>query len=114
MLNDSLKKICVECKEAYKPTEKEIALLNIDASTSLYCGQGCPVCNNTGYKGRTAVTEIMEMDSEIKRLIDQGEGADVIKRWQLKWQVDLRDNCRALVLDGVTTVDEYIRNTYIG
>ena len=110
-----VKKICVECKEAYKPTEKEIALLNIDASTSLYCGQGCPVCNNTGYKGRTAVTEIMEMDSEIKRLIDQGEGADVIKKVAIEnGMIDLRDNCRELVLDGVTTVDEYIRNTYIG
>jgi type IV pilus assembly protein PilB len=109
-----VKKICSECKEKYKPTEKERILLGIDVSVPLYSGRGCPTCNNTGYKGRTAIAEIMEIDTKIKRLIDAGESADVIKEAaREQGMIDLQENCKDLVLNGVTTIDEYIRNTYI-
>ncbi|HHY06717.1 MAG TPA: Flp pilus assembly complex ATPase component TadA [Clostridia bacterium] len=109
-----VKKICPECKEKYQSTEKERLLLEIDSSVPLYTGRGCPTCNNTGYKGRTAIAEIMEMDAKVKRLIDIGESADLIKQTAKEHgMIDLQENCRELVLNGVTTIDEYIRNTYI-
>jgi type IV pilus assembly protein PilB len=109
-----VKKICPECKEKYQPTENERRLMKIDESVPLYSGRGCPTCNNTGYKGRIAIAEIMELDTKIKKLIDKGESGDVIKAAaKEQGMVDLQENCRELVLNGITTIDEYIRNTYI-
>ncbi|NLO76835.1 MAG: Flp pilus assembly complex ATPase component TadA [Clostridia bacterium] len=109
-----VKKICLDCKEEYYPTEDERKLLGIDESVLLYTGRGCPTCNNTGYKGRSAIAEIMQINSEIKALIDQGKNTAEIKRAaKAQGMIDLQENCRELVLNGVTTIDEYIRNTYI-
>ena len=109
-----VKKICPDCKEEYQPTENERKLLKIEATVPIYNGRGCQTCNNTGYKGRTAIAEIMEIDTGIKKLIEKGESADVIKKAAIKQgMTDLQENCRDLVLNGITTIDEYMRNTYI-
>ena len=109
-----VKKICPDCKEEYIPTADERKLLGIDETVTLYCGRGCPTCNNTGYKGRSAIAEIMQINSEIKTLIDEGKNTGEIKRAaKEQGMIDLQENCRELVLNGVTTIDEYIRNTYI-
>jgi type IV pilus assembly protein PilB len=56
----------------------------------------------------------MQINSEIKTLIDEGKNTGEIKRAaKEQGMIDLQENCRELVLNGVTTIDEYIRNTYI-
>ncbi|MBN2260536.1 MAG: Flp pilus assembly complex ATPase component TadA [Clostridiales bacterium] len=108
-----VKKICTNCKESYPVGLDEALLLGIEEGTLLHRGTGCNYCNNTGYKGRTAIHEILPVTRTIKVHIDKEENADVIKRTAMnEGMKTLRDSARELVLSGVTTVDELLRLTY--
>ncbi len=63
-----LRKLCENCKEAYEPKPEELGELKLK-SELIYRAKGCPECNQTGYKGRTLVAEVMPMDERIKELI---------------------------------------------
>ncbi|SHH30424.1 type II secretion system protein E (GspE) [Caloranaerobacter azorensis DSM 13643] len=108
-----VRKICDNCKVSYTPDQIEMKSLNIDENTRLFRGKGCSQCYNTGYKGRTAIHEIMIIDKEIRRLIDENASNDVLRINSLKnGMVTLRENCKSLVLEGVTTFEELMRVTY--
>ncbi|WP_427339164.1 type II secretion system ATPase GspE [Caloranaerobacter sp. DY30410] len=108
-----VRKICDNCKISYTPDQIEIKSLNIDENTRLFKGKGCSQCYNTGYKGRTAIHEIMIIDKEIRRLIDENASNDILRINSLKnGMITLRENCRYLVLEGITTFEELMRVTY--
>lgn len=65
-----LRKLCLDCKEAYEPTQEQIKSFNLTADL-LYKPKGCSKCNNTGYRGRTCIGEIMIIDQQIQNLINQ-------------------------------------------
>jgi len=109
------RKICPNCKEAYRPSagEKRLLELGDDDDTVLYRGKGCAACGNSGYKGRTAVHEILPMREQIREAIDTGAPIGEIKKTALGLgMTTLRESCRELVLSGVTTVDELLRITF--
>ena len=108
-----VRKICTSCREKYIPSSSEKNLLNIDDDVLLYRGKGCSYCNDTGYRGRTAIHEIMPIIKEIRMMIDNRESADIIREVSRKnGTISLYDNCRELVLTGVTTIDEMLKVTY--
>ncbi|QUH26664.1 type II secretion system ATPase GspE [Serpentinicella alkaliphila] len=108
-----IKKICSNCKVSYEGGNNEKELLNLDHNPTLYKGSGCNYCNQTGYKGRTAIHEIMPINKAIKSLIDNKDTADVIKRMAVEQgMVTLRENATRLVLEGVTTTDELLKVTF--
>lgn len=108
-----VKKVCKDCRVPYEPSEKERALLDLPQGALLYKGKGCEACGNTGYKGRTAIHEILPMRSQIKDMIDSGEAIGDIKHKALELgMATLRESCRQLVLDGVTSVEELLHMTY--
>ena len=108
-----VKKICPHCKISYEPDENELEILNMKDLKILYKGEGCNYCKNTGYRGRTAIHEIMYVDKEIRKLINNNASEDDIKSAAIKnGMTPLRDNCKQLVLEGVTTIDEFIRISY--
>lgn len=108
-----VRRICNRCRISYKPDEKERKLLNIDENTLLYKGKGCSHCFNSGYKGRIAIHEIMPINSDIRELIDNSASINQLREAALKnGMITLRENCRELVLKGVTTYQELIRVTY--
>ncbi|WP_069649458.1 type II secretion system ATPase GspE [Caloranaerobacter ferrireducens] len=108
-----VRKICDNCKISYTPDQIEIKSLNIDEKTRLFKGKGCSQCYNTGYKGRTAIHEIMIIDKEIRKLIDEKASNDILRLNSSKnGMITLRENCRSLVLDGITTFEELMRVTY--
>lgn len=108
-----VKKICPHCKISYEPGENELEILNMKDLKILYKGEGCNYCKNTGYRGRTAIHEIMYVDKEIRKLINNNASEDDIKSAAIKnGMTPLRDNCKQLVLEGVTTIDEFIRISY--
>lgn len=109
-----VRRICPNCRESYHPSVGEQKLLGIqDDSTLLYRGKGCAACGHSGYKGRTAVHEILPMWHEIREALDTGTSVVEIKRLaQNLGMTTLRNSCRSLVLDGVTTVDELLRITF--
>lgn len=108
-----VKKICPFCKEEYLPTEAEIRVIGVQLPV-LYRGKGCHLCNNTGYKGRVAVHEILAVDMNIRNLISRREGTEAITNYVKahKKLNNLRSSLTKLVLDGTTTTEELLKLTY--
>lgn len=110
-----VKKICDNCKIGYTADVLEKKALQIEdtAEVKIYRGGGCNFCNNTGYRGRIAVHEILPITKDIRLLIDKGSSMDSIKVEAKKQNfVSLEENCIRLVKGGVTTVEELLRATY--
>ena len=75
-----------------------------------YRGKGCPMCFNTGYRGRTAVFEILTLTSPIKQAIsDNAPHSELMRRIQDSDFETLLVDCQRLVLDGTTTLSEAFR-----
>jgi len=107
------RKICTSCKKSYTITEEEKEILKVEENITLYKGEGCQKCYNTGYKGRTAVNEIMKVTGSIRNLVDKDATTDEIRQAALDdGMVSIRDNCKELVLKGITTVEEMLRVAY--
>ena len=108
-----VRKICTNCKKTYNPSEKEKEILNIGENIKLYKGEGCAQCYNTGYKGRTSIHEIMNMSKDIRESIDNKDGIDKLRKIAIdEGMIILRDNCRELVLNGITSFNEFMTVAY--
>jgi len=106
-----VRRICPRCKTAYTPDETETKLLKLPSNRNytFYKGQGCPECFYTGYRGRMAVFEIMVFNSDIKRAISTNDPVALEKAIAASGFTPILENCRELVLDGVTTAKEVSR-----
>lgn len=105
--------ICSECKEEYVPQAaviKRSKLLYQAGRTKVYQGKGCEICNNTGYKGRTTITELLIPNERIKELIVEKSPTSLIKNEAMKQGMrTLRQDGLGKVLRGITTLSEVIR-----
>ena len=104
-----VRKICPHCRKPYTPTADEKVMLGLDenADVEFYKGEGCQECNHTGYRGRRAVFEILTVDRALRRQMTDDADTDKLKAVALEnGLVTMKDNCRALVLRGETTVTE--------
>ena len=109
--------LCPNCREAYSPdvAEREILDIRENEDVTIYKAHrdGCPLCNYTGYKGRTAVYEIMPVTPAIRKLISHNDGADEIKLLAVTQGMDtLKVSTRKFVMDGRSSMEEMIRTTY--
>lgn len=110
-----VRKICDRCREPYVPSEMEIKALGIDESTMIFKGRGCSYCFKTGYKGRVAIHEIMNINREQRVLINEKRNIDDLRVEAInKGMISLKENCSELVVNGITTFEELIRATYTG
>lgn len=108
-----VKKICRDCSCDYESESHENDFLNLESSVSLSRGAGCKHCNYTGYKGRTAVYEIMTVTKEIRELLNRGETIDNLRaKAEAESMVSLFENGKKLVLEKKTTVEELMRIAY--
>lgn len=108
-----VKRICSNCKVSYEIDEKSAALSGIEEGTIIHRGEGCSKCNDTGTAGRTAVHEVMVIDREVRNMINAGGSVDEIKdKAVASGMHTLKDACRALVLEGIITIDEMLKITY--
>ncbi len=108
-----VKKVCPKCKASYKPDHAEMMLLKLKEPRPLFKGTGCPACNFTGYRGRTAIHEVMVVGRDVRELIDRRASVDQIRQLAARLgTVSLMESCSKLVLDGVTTVEEMMKVTY--
>ncbi|HBG92888.1 MAG: type IV-A pilus assembly ATPase PilB [Nitrospirae bacterium GWF2_44_13] len=112
------RKLCKECeKEEEKfplPTLISLGFSEEDAKTvKCYRGKGCSVCNNSGYKGRIALYEIMIVNEEIRKLILEGASAIELKKAAIRGGMKtLRMSGLTKVKEGVTTIEEVLRVTF--
>ncbi|MEN6316755.1 MAG: ATPase, T2SS/T4P/T4SS family [Clostridiaceae bacterium] len=110
-----VRRLCTKCLEEYSPNAGERMVLKVaeEDDVKIKKAVGCPECNNTGYKGRIAIYEIMIVSNDMVELISRNSPANVIKESAVRnGMKTLRDNCSKLVLQGVTTMDELFRVTY--
>lgn len=108
-----VKRLCPYCKRKHIITDSEKALLGDEAITESFEPVGCPECNHTGYSGRIAIYEIVELDHRIRKMITTGAPVEDIKRVATENGAEfLADNLRELVKRGVTSMDEFNRIIY--
>jgi len=103
-------------KESYKPSKEELDLVNFPKSkmksAKFYRGIPHRSNHNSGYKGRTAIHEVLEVDRSIKKLIFNGADQTEIKKTALKnGMTPLRDAGIEKIINGTTSIDEIIRAT---
>lgn len=107
-----VRRICPHCRETYDPPPEELEWMGLPADSGVRFsrGRGCPECYHTGYAGRTGVFEVMLLHRETKRIIAEGRSrAELMEVLQKERFTTLEDNCRRLVREGVTTVEEAVR-----
>ncbi|HQD51419.1 MAG TPA: ATPase, T2SS/T4P/T4SS family [Defluviitaleaceae bacterium] len=108
-----VRRICKNCKTAVHPTSDEAEILKIPKNSLIYKGKGCQACNNTGYKGRLAVHEVLVLDSSMREMIVKGANSDEIREFAINHgMITLWDNTKRNVLEGNTTVEELLRVAY--
>ena len=111
-----IRRICPHCKTAFTPSDEDLALMGLErkdiGDNKFYYGRGCSVCNNTGYKGRKAITELLEMNTKIGELVLQSAPTIVIseKARELGMETMREDGVRA-ILNGETTMEEVLKYT---
>ncbi len=112
------RRICQNCKEEVDVAPQ--ALLNLGykkdelGTFKVYKGRGCEKCNNTGYKGRVGLIEVMQIDDDIRELILSGGTAiDIKKRAIENGMISLRRSGLIKIKDGITTIEEVVRETVL-
>ena len=107
-----VRRICPHCKEAYTPSPETLEAIGCDPKAEgirFYRGKGCPHCYHTGYVGRTGVFEVLLLDKDFKRAIAEGRHATQLSENVKQGTFSpLSDDCRRLVLAGVTSAEEVI------
>jgi type IV pilus assembly protein PilB len=111
-----IRKICMDCREPTKVHPQLLIDLGIPPdevkSFPVYKGKGCPICNNTGYKGRVGLYEVMPMKEEVKELVLSRASTTEIKKEAIRLGMKtLRQSGIMKVKDGVTTIEEVLRST---
>ncbi|MDR3543329.1 MAG: ATPase, T2SS/T4P/T4SS family [Desulfosporosinus sp.] len=108
-----VRKLCPLCKKGYLPGERDKKVLKDTNVQKLYQATGCPACNNTGYKGRMAIHEVLQLNSKLSSIIEKGANAEELRAIALQdGMVPLFENCKQQVLKGVTTISEMIKTVY--
>jgi type II secretory ATPase GspE/PulE/Tfp pilus assembly ATPase PilB-like protein len=105
------RKLCKSCRKARIATADECRILDVDAQNppEIYDGVGCDKCKNKGYKGRTAIVEILRVDREMEELIATNATRRIIMEHATKHGfVNMQQDGIAKVLNGEITITELV------
>ena len=113
-----VRRICKECQTEIKPTEEQLAELGLKPEDCVgkhfYQGAGCVACNNTGYKGRTAIHEFLRVNEEIRDIVlRNGSVAEMREAAQRNGMITLREAGLDKIFEGTTTIEEVVRETVL-
>jgi len=108
--------ICKECREQFTPAPEQLQELDLThemmAGRPFYRGKGCVTCNNTGYKGRTAIHEFLIMTDEIRELVNHGASVGDLREAAVRnGMLTLREAGMQKIHQGITTIEEVVRET---
>jgi type IV pilus assembly protein PilB len=113
-----VRRVCQNCREVTVPSAEMLADLRMTredvAGKTFYRGAGCDTCNNTGYRGRVGLFELMVLNDDLRDMIIQNAATDELREAARRFgMVTLRDAGMDAVYAGVTTVDEVVRETIV-
>jgi type IV pilus assembly protein PilB len=113
-----VRRVCVHCKEEFIPTEEQLMELellpeNVKGKT-FFRGRGCDHCNNTGYRGRLGIYEIMTFDDEIRDMIMANASTNLLRDASRKRGMrTLRQSGLIAIFEGLTTIEEVVKQTIL-
>ncbi len=111
-----IRRVCPFCKTPYTPTDEDLERLSLERiqveGVQFHYGKGCEKCNNTGYKGRKALTELMVINQELREMISSNVPANELSARAIEFGMrPLREDGLMAIFNGETTVDEVVRYT---
>ncbi|MEA1956661.1 MAG: GspE/PulE family protein [Campylobacterota bacterium] len=106
-----VRELCNECKESVNISDEDANFFNIDKNTKIYKPCGCKACNDTGYKGRIAIGEIITIDAPLLKVIKNNSDEYYIKEYldSTKEFMSMQSQLIDMILDGKTSIEEAIR-----
>jgi type IV pilus assembly protein PilB len=110
--------LCGVCKRPYQPTEEELLESGLKPTEhghrTFYMSVGCDACNHTGYRGRTAIHELLNMSDNIREMIiERRPGSEVRRAAESEGLRSLRESALEKVFSGVSTLHEINRVTFV-
>ena len=111
-----IRRVCTVCRKPYEPSESVLAQLGLTpqeiGDKSFYYGGGCDVCNNTGYRGRKGIYELLDITDPLRQLINERAPSVVMKQKAIELGMDTlrQDGLRSIYL-GETTIEEVLKYT---
>lgn len=111
-----VRKICLQCKESYRPNRLTLSSLGLEKENDIlfHRGKGCSMCKGTGYFGRVALSEMLEMKPPIRNLVLNSSDGETIRHKAMEsGMTTLRQNGIQKVIEGVTTIEEVMRATIV-
>ena len=111
-----IRTVCKKCRTPFEPTESQLSLLNLSAhdigDKVFYYGRGCGTCNDTGYKGRRGIFELLVMNDTLRNLINERAPTIVLRQKAIEMgMVTLRDDGLRNIFDGDTSIEEVVKYT---
>ena len=111
-----IRKICTACRTAYEPSEQVLASLGLSihdiGDKNFYYGKGCEACNQTGYKGRKGIYELLKISDPIREMINDRAPGILIRQKAIELgMTTLREDGLRSIYDGLTTIEEVVKYT---
>jgi type IV pilus assembly protein PilB len=108
--------ICKTCRTPFEPTEKQLEMLNLSphdlGDKVFHYGRGCSACNDTGYKGRRGIFELLVISEAIRMLINERAPTVVLRQKAVELgMVTLREDGLRGIFEGDTTIEEVVKYT---
>ena len=105
--------LCPDCKKPHTPDASELEILgqNATSETTIYKPHGCAACNQTGYRGRTGIHELLLVDEKVREMMHEGVGEQTIERYIRTSTPSIREDGCSKVLAGETSLEEVLRVT---
>jgi type IV pilus assembly protein PilB len=108
--------ICKNCRTPFEPTESQLSMLNLSphdlGDKVFYYGRGCSTCNDTGYRGRKGIFELLVMADAIRSLVNERAPTVVVRQKAVELgMVTLREDGLRCIFDGDTTIEEVVKYT---
>ncbi len=111
-----MRRVCTSCRQEYEPSENVLSSLGLSpmdiGDKTFYFGKGCEKCNNTGYKGRKGIYELLQVSDPIRDMINQRAPSVVLKQKAIELgMMTLRDDGLRSIYEGLTTIEEVLKYT---
>jgi type IV pilus assembly protein PilB len=108
--------VCKKCRTPFEPTESQLSLLNLSphdiGDKVFYYGRGCSNCNDTGYKGRRGIFELLVVTDPVRNLINERAPSVVLRQKAVELgMITLREDGLRGIFDGDTTIEEVVKYT---
>ncbi len=104
-----VRRLCQQCKVEHQLSSSMAKLFNIKKGTTVFAAKGCGHCDSTGYVGRVAVAESVQIDAELKNMIHERASEQAIAKYAFQHRLSIDEAGQGLIVSGITSTEELIR-----